>query len=47
MLGMLLTHAVEGDYGEIIDLANWAYRGAGPSASWNMEEGILEGAAAE
>lgn len=43
MLRMLLTPAVEADYAEIIDLANWAYRGTGPSASWNMEVGILEG----
>ena len=43
MLGMLLTPAVETDYGEIIELANWAYRGTGPTASWNMEDGILEG----
>lgn len=40
---MLLTPAVEADYAAIIDLANWAYRGTGPSASWNMEAGILEG----
>ena len=43
MLWMLLTPAVEADYAEIIELANWAYRGTGPSASWNMEEGVLEG----
>jgi ribosomal protein S18 acetylase RimI-like enzyme len=43
MLGMLLTPAVETDYAEIIELANWAYRGIGPTASWNMEDGILEG----
>jgi ribosomal protein S18 acetylase RimI-like enzyme len=43
MLGMLLTPAVETDYAEIIELANWAYRGTGPTASWNMEAGILEG----
>jgi GNAT superfamily N-acetyltransferase len=40
---MLLTPAVETDYAEIIDLANWAYRGTGPTAGWNMEDGILEG----
>jgi ribosomal protein S18 acetylase RimI-like enzyme len=43
MLGMQLTSAAEGDYAEIIDLANWAYRGTGPTASWNMEAGVLEG----
>jgi GNAT superfamily N-acetyltransferase len=43
MLWMLLTPAVEADYAEIIELANWAYRGTGPSASWNMEAGVLEG----
>lgn len=43
MLWMLLTPAVEADYGEIIELANWAYRGTGPGASWNMEAGVLEG----
>jgi hypothetical protein len=43
MLGMLLTPAVETDYAEIVELANWAYRGAGPTASWNMEAGVLEG----
>jgi GNAT superfamily N-acetyltransferase len=43
MLWMLLTPAVEADYEEIIELANWAYRGTGPGASWNMEAGILEG----
>jgi ribosomal protein S18 acetylase RimI-like enzyme len=43
MLWMLLTPAVDADYAEIVELANWAYRGSGPSASWNMEVGILEG----
>ena len=43
MLWMLLTPAVDADYGEIIELANWAYRGTGPGASWNMEAGVLEG----
>jgi GNAT superfamily N-acetyltransferase len=43
MLGMLLIPAAEADYAEIIDLANWAYRGKGETASWNIEEGILEG----
>lgn len=40
---MLLNHAVEGDYAEIIDLVNLAFRGSGASASWNIEAGIIEG----
>ena len=40
---MLLKHAVEADFAEIIDLVNLAYRGTGPSASWNIEAGIIEG----
>ena len=40
---MVLIPAVEDDFDEIVALANWAYRGTGPTASWNMEEGILEG----
>jgi GNAT superfamily N-acetyltransferase len=43
MLRMMLTPAIEADHSAIIELANWAYRGTGPSASWNMESGILEG----
>jgi ribosomal protein S18 acetylase RimI-like enzyme len=43
MVWMLLTPAVEADYAEIVALANWAYRGTGPTASWNMEAGVLEG----
>jgi len=43
MLWMLLTPAVEADYAEIVELANWAYRGTGRTASWNMEAGVLEG----
>ena len=39
---MLLTPAVEADYPAIIDLANLAYRGTGPSASWNIEN-FIEG----
>ena len=42
-MGMLLAQAVESDYAAIIDLANFAYRGTGPEASWNVESGILEG----
>jgi ribosomal protein S18 acetylase RimI-like enzyme len=40
---MLLHRALEADYPAIIDLANLAYRGSGPSASWNVETGIVEG----
>ena len=40
---MKLTPATEADYAGIIDLANVAYRGKGEAASWNTEEGILEG----
>jgi ribosomal protein S18 acetylase RimI-like enzyme len=39
---MLLRPAVEADYAAIIDLANLAYRGTGPSASWNIEN-FIEG----
>jgi ribosomal protein S18 acetylase RimI-like enzyme len=37
---MLLKHAVEADYAAIIDLVNLAFRGTGPSASWNIENFI-------
>lgn len=40
---MFLKPAVEADYAEIIDLVNLAFRGSGPSASWNVEAGIIEG----
>jgi GNAT superfamily N-acetyltransferase len=40
---MLLNSAVEADYTAIIDLVNLAFRGTGPSASWNMEAGIIAG----
>jgi ribosomal protein S18 acetylase RimI-like enzyme len=40
---MLLNSAVEADYASIIDLVNMAFRGTGPSASWNIETGIIEG----
>ena len=40
---MLLRPVVEADFAAIIDLANVAYRGTGPSASWNAEVGIIEG----
>jgi ribosomal protein S18 acetylase RimI-like enzyme len=39
---MWLIPAVEADYPAIIDLANLAYRGTGPSASWNIEN-FIEG----
>ncbi|HXC96016.1 MAG TPA: GNAT family N-acetyltransferase [Edaphobacter sp.] len=39
---MLLIPAVESDYPTIIDLANLAYRGTGPDASWNIEN-FIEG----
>ena len=40
---MLLESASEADYREIIDLINLAFRGTGPSASWNIEAGIIAG----
>lgn len=42
---MLLEHAIEADYPEIIKLVNAAYRGTGDGSaqSWNQEVGILEG----
>jgi ribosomal protein S18 acetylase RimI-like enzyme len=40
---MLLESATEADYREIIDLINLAFRGTGPSASWNIEAGIIAG----
>jgi ribosomal protein S18 acetylase RimI-like enzyme len=42
---MLLEHAAEADYPEIIRLVNAAYRGTGDDVarSWNQEIGILEG----
>jgi GNAT superfamily N-acetyltransferase len=39
---MVLTPAIEADYPTIIDLVNLAYRGTGPSASWNIEN-FIEG----
>jgi ribosomal protein S18 acetylase RimI-like enzyme len=38
----MLLPAVEADYPAIINLANLAYRGTGPSASWNIED-FIEG----
>ena len=40
---MLLNSALEADYAAIIDLVNLAYRGSGPSASWNLESDIIAG----
>jgi GNAT superfamily N-acetyltransferase len=39
---MLLNPAVEAEYAEIIDLVNLAFRGTGPTASWNIEH-FIEG----
>ncbi len=41
---MQLTRATEADHQEIVALANLAYRGKGSGASWNVEDGIIEGA---
>lgn len=40
---MVLRPVVEADFAEVVALANLAYRGTGEGASWNVEEGILEG----
>jgi hypothetical protein len=40
---MELRPAAEADFVEIVELANLAYRGTGAAASWNAEDGILEG----
>jgi ribosomal protein S18 acetylase RimI-like enzyme len=40
---MVLNPAVEADYAAIIDLVNLAFRGTGPSASWNTEAVFIEG----
>jgi ribosomal protein S18 acetylase RimI-like enzyme len=40
---MLLKPAVEADHLAIVDLANLAFRGSGPSASWNTEAVFIEG----
>ena len=40
---MFLEPATEADYPEIIDLINVAFRATGPSASWNVEAGVIEG----
>jgi ribosomal protein S18 acetylase RimI-like enzyme len=38
----MLTPATEADYPAVVDLANRAYRGTGPEASWNVEN-VIEG----
>jgi ribosomal protein S18 acetylase RimI-like enzyme len=40
---MLLSSALEEEYAAIIDLVNLAFRASGPTASWNIETGIIEG----
>ena len=40
---MFLAGATEDDYDAIVDLANLAFRGVGPSASWNSEADFIEG----
>src|SRR5215467_2497567 len=40
---MILEPAREADYPQIVDLINLAFRGTGPSASWNIEAGLIEG----
>lgn len=37
-----LKRAVESDFPDIVALTNWAYRGIGPGASWNVET-MIEG----
>src|ERR1700743_1117741 len=40
---MHLGPANDADYPAIVDLINIAFRGTGPSASWNIETKIIEG----
>jgi ribosomal protein S18 acetylase RimI-like enzyme len=40
---MFLEPATEADYPAIIDLINIAFRATGPTASWNIEAGVIEG----
>lgn len=37
-----LTPATDADHAAVVDLANRAYRGTGPDASWNVEN-VIEG----
>ena len=44
----MLGRVVEAEYGEVVALANLAYRGTGKQegsvdASWNVETGLIEG----
>jgi GNAT superfamily N-acetyltransferase len=41
--GVMFSRAFEADYAAIVELVNWAFRGSGPSASWNSETGFVEG----
>lgn len=40
---MNLEPANQADYPAIVDLINVAFRGTGPTASWNIEAGVIEG----
>src|SRR5271155_3482065 len=40
---MFLARATEDEYAPIVALANLAFRGVGPSASWNSEADFIEG----
>ena len=40
---MTLTRVVESDYAGIAELANLAFRGSGPNASWNTEALYIQG----
>jgi ribosomal protein S18 acetylase RimI-like enzyme len=40
---MLIHRALEADYAAIVELVNLAFRGSGPSASWNSEGDFIEG----
>ena len=40
---MFLARATKSDYASIVDLANLAFRGVGPSAGWNSEADFIEG----
>jgi GNAT superfamily N-acetyltransferase len=40
---MFLARATEDEYVAIVELANLAFRGVGPSASWNSEADFIEG----
>ena len=40
---MFLARATEDDYAPIVELANLAFRGVGPFASWNSEADFIQG----